>query len=914
MGYGFSSYGFSWYDINEYDYYQTSYIYATSKIASRLGPSYIFASAKIAIAVGPTAINASAFIAERQAAASINASSKIASRLGPSHIFASAKIAIAVGPTAINASAFIAERQAAASINASSVVALRIAPYAINAGAAISLLSGPFEVYASGIIRGETTWLISAGGLISSRSSGAINASAKIAIVRQNYVNAGGKVSLKGLFSINAGGLVLGYSIYPINASARVADRLTQPINASANIGARASGYVFAQSAIASRQSASPLTAGGIIAPLLTSSIMASSRVALGRSQALNASGRVASRNSFSISTSPRISQRKAPHSINAAGFMAVRQSPKSINASSKISSRLSPKSINASSTVALKVSSSLMAGGRMSERLVSTIYAEPRVARITRASLNAGGRISPVGVYILSAYAFITFASPYYYLNGVIVTENMLEGLKQKGPDRKLSKKQYPGQEKVLISDEGYDAKEYSFDTWHLTEELAFEYMRQVMDPSGDMRFYPGDSLWFHKVKFIQSERSRRYRNGHFILSNTVTMAKPWLYRNRDTVWSPGSINLPRTSSDIPNGGHYDTPLEALKVRGHYLSGGFPAYLSYSIMDGVNQVSTIDLVDRLLSEELIVLDEDGIITASYADNFSLGTTAMSGTVVGPAQRFKLVTLGSGKIALQSYNLAYLGVNNYTSGSMSANNCDVGPSEEFLKLDLPDGKIALKADNGKYLTATGGGGSTLMASAQAIGSSETFTLVDLGNSEVALKSYSSYYLTVTFASSSARWAQDVLNTGCSVANGKVTVPSGKSFIYLFKGPWPLIENMVLGAKINIISGSPAIDVSNDNMVTWSEVVATADIASNVDKIYFMDRSDHYSEIGVRFRCPVGSSMEIEDVRFTSKRRTTGAPTPVIAAGSTRQIRLSDGAGSTHSVTVGAVFRDRRRAV
>jgi len=60
--------------------------------------------------------------------------------------------------------------------------------------------------------------------------------------------------------------------------------------------------------------------------------------------------------------------------------------------------------------------------------------------------------------------------------------------------------------------------------------------------------------------------------------------------------------------------------------------------------------------------------------------------------------------------------------------------------------------------------------------------------------------------------------------------------------------------------------------------------------------------------------PTGTSFEVEGVSFAARRRTTGTATPVIAAGATRQVKISDGAGSTHSVSIEAVFRERRRSI
>jgi hypothetical protein len=519
---------------------------------------------------------------------------------------------------------------------------------------------------------------------------------------------------------------------------------------------------------LADRAGVCSINAGGNIAQQLTASINAAGNIAGPRlSLSLNAGGAIARKDLLSIDAGGYVQ----------GGVTAV------LPAGGNISQKLTA-SIMASATIAGAQSTSINAGGAISESLTFSIDAGGYVLSICRASINAGGRIAPpAGTHILYAGGLIV-ASPYYYLNGIDITNLMLEGLKPRGPDRKISKKQYPGQEKVLLGDDGYDAKEYSFETLHPNQQAAFDYIEEAMDSDGDMKFYPGDSLWFHKAKFVQVERSKRRGAYYFALSNTVTMAKPWLYLDLAMSWITGSVILPRTSIYIVNAGHYDTPLESLKITGHYLAG-FPLGITYAIMDGVNQISSILLADQLLSEEVIELDEDGILTSTYADDFATAT---------------------------------------------------------------------------------------------------------------------------------RWNRDAQKVGATCSGGKVTVASGGWFYYRFRGPWPCIENIELTAKINIISGSPVIRVSNDGLATQNIVVDTPDIGNNISKKYYMVGTDHYADVYVAFVCPVGASMEVEDVSFVARRRTTGTPTPLLSAGSTRQIKISDGPGSTHSVSVEAVFRERRRSV
>ena len=669
------------------------------------------------------AINAGGYIAEAQSTY-ISASANIAERKSPNTIYASAKVAELKTPHSIDADGYISELKGPAAINASATVAEKLAE-AINAGGYIAEAKWA-EIYASALIWGAGEWSIYAAGKVAElKTPHSINASAKVAQVRQNYVNASAKVALKRENIINASGLIQGNVILSINGYANIAEPQSGSINASANVAQRQIKTIYASGTVANLNSLG-LNVGGYLANLLT----------------------------------------------------------KVIQASANIGDYAGPTSINASATIAQKSTHAINAASSVADRLSKSINASTNISQPILTSINASGAVAlPSGSYYINASGLI-IASPYYYLNGVDVTNIMLEGLKPKGPERKLSKQYFPSQERLLITEDGFDAKEFSFESYFQNQADAFSYANVIMSAAGDMKFYPGDSLWFHKVKYINVERVKRRGAYYFVMNTTVTMEKPWLYLDLATTWSPGSIALPRVSSDIINNGHYDTPLELLKITGHYLNG-YPLGITYAVMDGVNQISSLSLADKLLSEEIIELDEDGILSSTYADDFS---------------------------------------------------------------------------------------------------------------------------------SSTRWGHDAVQSGCTCSGGKVTISSGGYFYYRFRGPWPCLKNIELTAKLHIIAGSPVIEVSNDSMATWSTAVSTGNIGNNISKLYYMENSDHYADIYVRFRAPTGAQLEVEDVSFVAQRRTTGTTTPTIAAGSTRQIKISDGAGSTHSVTIEATFRERRRGV
>lgn len=370
----------------------------------------------------------------------------------------------------------------------------------------------------------------------------------------------------------------------------------------------------------------------------------------------------------------------------------------------------------------------------------------------------------------------------PYYSINSIDITNEMLEGLKSNGPEMKLDKLTYPGQRKSIILDGGSSPLSYEFDAYFSNQDAAFDYVAGL-DADGDMRFYPGDSMYFHRIKYIETQRTKRYKE-RYVVRTKVHFEKPELYSDLEQEWSSGVINLPRTSGDITNGGHYDAPLELLRITGHYASAGRPKYLVYSIVDGVNQLDTIDLCDQLLSEEQVTLDENGLLTSVYADNYS------------DAIKY---------------------------------NCDA----------------------------------------------------------------TAYNATVS--------------------GGKVTIGAYGYYSYDFLGPWPLKDSIELLATLHIVQGSPYIEYSTDAGATYKTAVTASRIKDNVETTYYIPAAG-YKNIRVRFRCGAYDTLDVLGVSFTAVRRTRGTATPKIEAGTTRQIRISDGAGSTHSVTIYAKYRDMRHQI
>ncbi|MEV6299905.1 carbohydrate-binding protein [Actinoplanes sp. NPDC051861] len=102
-----------------------------------------------------------------------------------------------------------------------------------------------------------------------------------------------------------------------------------------------------------------------------------------------------------------------------------------------------------------------------------------------------------------------------------------------------------------------------------------------------------------------------------------------------------------------------------------------------------------------------------------------------SATSIGASERFDVIDLGSGNVALRSrVNNQYVAAENAGANPLIANRAAVGPWETFARVNNSDGTISLRATvNNKYVVAENGGAAALIANRDAIGPWEKFYLV-----------------------------------------------------------------------------------------------------------------------------------------------------------------------------------------
>lgn len=566
------------------------------------------------------------------------------------------------------------------------------------------------------------TYRIDATGTIAEARSASINVQAYIAESRSGSINAGGFIASFRNYSIDAGGFILGFAEHSITVGGRIAEEKSVSINTGGIIASAKSGNITAGGRIAARSIYS-INAGGNIIGWQDHTIQVQAMIAQLRSSSINVSGRVAQFRENTIQAISKIASAPDPYTIDVGGS-------------------------------------------------VCGIFAH---------TINVNGIITLPQHHTIQATGYV-MEMPYYSINSINITNEMLEGLKSNGPEMKLDKITFPGQRRSVILDGGSSPLSYDFDAYFSNQDAAFDYVAGLKSVDGDMRFYPGDSMYFHKITYIETQRAKRYKE-RYVVRTKVHFENPELYSDLEQEWTSGSIILPRTSGDIVNAGHYDAPLELLQITGHYAAGR-PKYLVYSIVDGVNQLDTIDLCDQLLSEEQIELDENGLLTSTYADDYSTST---------------------------KYN------------------------------------------------------------------------------------------------------QDATAYNAVVSGGKVVVGANGYYYYDFLGPWPLKDSMEILATLHIVQGSPYIEYSVDGGATYKTAVTASRIKDNVETVYYIPAAG-YKNIRVRFRCGAYDILDVLGVAFTAIRRTRGVATPKIEAGTTRQIRISDGSGSTHSVSIYAKYRDMRHQI
>jgi hypothetical protein len=117
----------------------------------------------------------------------------------------------------------------------------------------------------------------------------------------------------------------------------------------------------------------------------------------------------------------------------------------------------------------------------------------------------------------------------------------------------------------------------------------------------------------------------------------------------------------------------------------------------------------------------------------TYVRAPSGGNLIASATAIGATERFDLIDLGGGNVALRSRaDNMYVCAENAGANPLIANRAAVGGWETFARINNSDGSISLRAQaNSMYVTAENAGAAALIANRTAIGPWEKFDLINL---------------------------------------------------------------------------------------------------------------------------------------------------------------------------------------
>jgi fibronectin type 3 domain-containing protein len=110
------------------------------------------------------------------------------------------------------------------------------------------------------------------------------------------------------------------------------------------------------------------------------------------------------------------------------------------------------------------------------------------------------------------------------------------------------------------------------------------------------------------------------------------------------------------------------------------------------------------------------------------AENGGGSTLVADRTEIGPWEKFQIIKLTNGYVALKSYEGYYLSASE-DEEKLNVEKTEVGKRERFKIVELENNKVALKTYYNKYVCAEDGGGREVVANRTAIGEWESFELI-----------------------------------------------------------------------------------------------------------------------------------------------------------------------------------------
>ncbi len=239
-----------------------------------------------------------------------------------------------------------------------------------------------------------------------------------------------------------------------------------------------------------------------------------------------------------------------------------------------------------------------------------------------------------------------IVYKSPYYYINGTDFT-NYIYDVEADGFDLQLSKLTYPNSKDYNTTDQGRNPLTFKFKIRTTDRITMNSFVNTLMGTP--TTFYDGFSDFYYEVSHVEVVPDYDQRRFVNCLDCKLVCTHPWRFNDDEASFTATSESLPyTTTSTITNHGHMDCPLYELSITGIYASSSHLTNVVLYVMDGLTEESSLTICDKLNTNEVIVLDDDGNLTCTYTDTFASDTLfTQDATASGCSVSAGSVTMGN---------------------------------------------------------------------------------------------------------------------------------------------------------------------------------------------------------------------------------------------------------------------------
>lgn len=214
------------------------------------------------------------------------------------------------------------------------------------------------------------------------------------------------------------------------------------------------------------------------------------------------------------------------------------------------------------------------------------------------------------------------------YTLGGYDLTHKIRK-LDWEGFLTKVSAVPCPDCEDVEVENAGYEPGIATIELKFSTDEEMQDFYKAVDSLSKDVVFVPGrDDRYMIANRVSVTPIEALYLRKRFRLKLLLYFGRKYVLSNVPVTYFGGwSEVLPVITPYVQNCGSYKSQF-TFRIGGFY-NGGHAEYLVATLYDNGVAERTFPISDKLLSEELLVLDEDGVITGTYEDSFASSTQYM---------------------------------------------------------------------------------------------------------------------------------------------------------------------------------------------------------------------------------------------------------------------------------------------